>query len=472
MITRGERWTLLNQDCLEVMKRLPADRFDSCVTDPPYGLSEPPPMLDVLNCWIHGLPYRPETLRGGFMGKAWDAFVPGPEVWREVLRVLKPGAHLLTFGGSRTYDLIGVALRLAGFEIRDTLSWMYGTGFPKSLNLGDGRGTALKPAWEPIILARKPLTGTVAANVQQWGTGALNIDGCRVEGVKPERGAFDSNTRNNPILHTRSATASSPGATTDVGRWPANVLLDEHAAELLDEQTGVLMSGSMKAGVNAGRKSAVYSADARRPLATDIIGSTGGAARFFYVAKASRAERDAGCEALPTRSAGEATDRTDDTAGLSSPRAGAGRTGGARNIHPTVKPIALMRWLVRLVTPPGGTVLDPFTGSGSTGVAALQEGVSFVGVEREPEYIPIARARLEHAVQPSTAESDGLIAVARSTSPDYDARAAAATAHVRPLDPNDPEDLARWDRERGRALRLAGLFTITNSLPGETHADR
>jgi site-specific DNA-methyltransferase (adenine-specific) len=429
MITRGERWTLLNQDCLEVMKRLPADRFDSCVTDPPYELTaarrtKPAP-------FVEGSPYSRHRVGvngdnrpvGGFMGKEWDGTGVSfrPETWAAVLRVLKPGAYLLAFGGSRTFHRIACAIEDAGFEIRDTLSWMYGTGFPKSLNVevavnqalnpnwgvGDpsdpravqfaGRGTALKPAWEPIILARKPLAGTVAANVQQWGTGALNINGCRIEGSKPERGAIDSDARNTPILHTRSATASSPGATSDVGRWPANVLLDEKAAALLDAQTGTLKSGSMKAGVYAVRKSAVYSADARRPLAADIIGSTGGASRFFYVAKASRAERDAGCDALPARSAGEATDRTDDTAGLSSPRAGAGRTGGARNIHPTVKPIALMRWLVRLVTPPGGTVLDPFTGSGSTGVAALQEGFEFVGVEREPEYIPIARARLEHA---------------------------------------------------------------------------
>lgn len=371
--------------------------MDSVVTDPPYGLGEIPDMTAVLTAWLAGVPYMPSGR--GFMGKTWDAFIPGPEIWREVFRVLKPGGHLLTFGGSRTFDLVGLAVRLAGFEIRDTLSWMYGTGFPKSLNLGDGRGTALKPAWEPVIMARKPLSGTVAANVAKWGTGALNVDRCRIaseSGGRPARGAHQARPDEGSASSFDLGSGMALGITTQ-GRWPANVLLDEDAAQVLDAQTGTLTSGSMAAGVNAGRKSTVYAPDAGRPLANEIVGSSGGASRFFYVAKASRSERDAGCEALPVRSGGEATDREDGADGLSSPRAGAGRTGTARNIHPTVKPVELMRWLVRLVTPPGGYVFDPFTGSGTTGVAALAEGFKFGGCEREPEYAKIAVHRLTHA---------------------------------------------------------------------------
>lgn len=441
---KAGRYTLVHGECLEILRKLPADKFEACVTDPPYGLGEPPPMQDVLRAWLAGEVYQPKGR--GFMGKAWDAFVPGPAVWREVFRVLKPGAHLLTFGGSRTYDLIGVALRLAGFEVRDTLSWMYGTGFPKSLNVSkaiddaagaerevigrrkrdggpagmteekgwnagpmanddgtvvvttpatdaarrwEGWGTALKPAWEPVILARKPLAGTVAQNVQAHGTGALNIDGCRIG---------EENTQRTQVGTTQVWEGGAfSGARTNgslAGRWPANVLLDEHTAELLDAQTGESKSGVQRRPFGRG---GIWSTQKGEAPAGPQYGDSGGASRFFYVAKASRAERDAGCEALPVRSAGEATDREDGADGLSSPRSGAGRTGGARNIHPTVKPLALMRWLVRLVTPPGGCVLDPFAGSASTGVAALQEGALFVGIERETEYVPIALARLEHA---------------------------------------------------------------------------
>lgn len=472
------------------MKRLRENSIDSVVTDPPYEL--------------------------GFMGKSWDSsgIAFRPETWAAVLRVLKPGGYLLAFGGSRTFHRIAVAIEDAGFEIRDTLSWMYGTGFPKSLDVSkaidqqergtmvrakllhfarmrgingqwleergvasassfkdwtvgghvpgeknwqiikaalevtaeeeaaferavvargtaglgasasggaafeggyrtefnitapatdaarqwEGWGTALKPAWEPVIMARKPLAGTVAANVQRWGSGALNIDGCRIAARAddynhPGNAGIVDNCRIYGTFANKNQAKPH-----DLGRWPANVVLDEEAAAALDAQTGTLKSGAIKAHhVRTTSKTKNTFGERAANPEPPRESSEGGASRFFYVAKASRSERDAGCEALPARSAGEATDRGDDTDGLSSPRAGAGRTGGARNIHPTVKPVELMRWLVRLVTPPGGYVFDPFAGSGTTGVAALQEGFVFGGCEREPEYATIAIRRLTHA---------------------------------------------------------------------------
>jgi site-specific DNA-methyltransferase (adenine-specific) len=346
---------------------------DSCVTDPPYEL--------------------------GFMGKGWDSsgVAFDPKTWAAVFRVLKPGAFLCAFGGTRTYHRIACAIEDAGFEIRDCLSWLYGTGFPKSLNVGDGRGTALKPAWEPIILARKPLIGTVAANVSEHGTGALNIDACRI-GLGLDKTPAPTRRGNSTPWFTTAA-AQRLGGDDTVGRWPANVLLDEEAARLLDEQSGTLTSGTKSPhhARNAPRlgKNA-YGSDPGTPVPREWTGDSGGASRFFYCAKASASEREAGCDALPAKSAGELTDREDGSDGLNSPRAGAGRTStGRKNHHPTVKPIALMEWLVRLVTPPGGTVLDPFLGSGTTGIAALRQGFRFVGVELGEEYIELMRTRIE-----------------------------------------------------------------------------
>lgn len=326
-------------DCRDVLATLPEESVDACVTDPPYGL--------------------------GFMGKDWDRGVPGVEFWAAMLRVLKPGAHLLAFGGTRTHHRLMCAIEDAGFEIRDCLGWLYGTGFPKSKNLdGDwqGWGTALKPAWEPIILARKPLAGTVAANVGEHGTGALNIDACRIEGVDTRRikaGGANDFPHEDDTWQPRGVEVGSA-----LGRWPANILHDG--------SDGVL----------------------------EVFGDS---SRFFYCAKASKAERNAGCEHLPSRSAGEVTGgRKEGSAGLNSPRAGAGRTSGNVNHHPTVKPVALMRYLCRLITPPGGTVLDPFNGSGSTGSAALSEGFGYIGIDINPEYIAITERRLS-GVQTSLA---------------------------------------------------------------------
>jgi hypothetical protein len=313
-------------DCLEVLRTLPDCSVDAVVTDPPYGLS--------------------------FMGKRWDYDVPSVEVWAECLRVLKPGGHLLAFAGTRTQHRMAVRIEDAGFEIRDMIAWVYGSGFPKSHNLKDdwqGWGTALKPALEPITVARKPLIGTVAENVLAHGTGALNVDGCRVESDGAHKRPFQPSNYERTVYGARAQSGFQP--TNAEGRWPANLIHD----------------GS-----------------------DEVVGLTGDAARFFYCAKASKADRDEGCEGLAAKEAGI---KNDSGRGFSEsdPMAKIMR----RNHHPTVKPTALMQYLCRLVTPPGGTVLDPFMGSGSTGAAAMLEGFQFIGIEREAEYVAIARERIE-----------------------------------------------------------------------------
>jgi DNA modification methylase len=463
-------------DCVEWLQSLAPNSVDAIVTDPPYGL--------------------------GFMGKAWDALPPGREWAEACLRVLKPGGHLVAFGGTRTVHRLTVAIEDAGFEIRDSIGWVYYSGFPKSLDVskaldfrrddtlevrvvcrwlraridehptetvktiaarfgvhtrmvdhwaardsdsqpslptmeqwaalrdvlgfggdmdarvaelsarkgtaenerpdretapldgvttyGGGRrtvvsvgspvtpdaerwsgwGTALKPAIEPAVLARKPLDGTVASNVLRWGTGALNIDACRFAPGDPAWVGPDDGTLptqhgaaggENGLLGTSTFRIHDrpPGQTAGQlhGRWPANV---------------------------------------------------------YYCPKAPRKERERGCDGLPTRSGAEAVDREEDSAGTRSPRAGAGRTASSvRNHHPTVKPVRLMRWLIRLVTPPGGLVLDPFLGSGTTGIAALLEGVRFAGAEREAEYHAIAQARMDHALRHPEQWADGARPVRR-----------------------------------------------------------
>lgn len=412
-------WTLFPGDCIETLRAFPDACIDAVVTDPPYGLSKEPDMAEVLRHWLDGDDY--EHNGGGFMGKTWDSFVPGPSVWREVFRVLKPGGHMLVFSGTRTYDLTVLAIRLAGFEIRDQLAWMYGTGFPKSSDFakdheaskrndcwtprpefegtpyGDGEwGTALKPAQEPIVLARKPLIGTVARNVLEHGTGGLNVDGCRV--------GTDGGTTGTNYAKTGLFGIGGKCEIADIGkgRWPANVLLDEAAAAMLDAQTGDLPAG-VAVKRNLPEAGAAQQLDVKAPTqrGEDVsYGGSGGASRFFYVAKPTTKERERGLEAFQKASAGELTGgRKEGSAGLDNPRAGAGRTSkGRANTHPTVKPIALMRYLVRLITPPGGVVLDPFNGSGSTGCAAVLEGVGrYIGCELSPEYCAISRARIAAA---------------------------------------------------------------------------
>lgn len=435
---------IINMECLAGMSACLADNsVDAVVTDPPYGLSKEPDMMEVMKHWMNGDDYV--HTGGGFMGKSWDSFVPGPAIWKEVFRVLKPGGYLLAFFSSRTYDIGTLAIRLAGFEIRDQIMWVYGSGFPKSLDVSkaidkaagvtreiiginpnsrpnmvninatvlskrvdapltapttdeakqwSGWGTALKPAHEPICVARKPLSGTVAENVLRHGTGALNIDGCRVG----DEVRFNAPAGNKP--GGNSYNMSAVGMPQDVegsavtGRWPANFVHDGSDEVLVGFP--YTKSGAIKLHhVRTTSKTAnAYGERAAPPEETPA--SEGSAARFFYCAKTSKADRNEGVS-LTAASAAEMVEREADSAGMNSPRAGAGRTSGARNDHPTVKPTELMRWLVRLVTPPGGTVLDPFTGSGSTGKACAIEGFEFIGFEMDPHYCEIAEQRIAKA---------------------------------------------------------------------------
>ena len=540
---------ILHGDCLERMREMDAESVDAIVTDPPYGIS--------------------------FMSRKWDYDVPSVDVWREALRVLKPGGHLLAFGGTRTYHRMVVNIEDAGFEVRDQLQWVYGQGFPKSLNVSktldgtrcscggstvpydhaketkpanerdlrsvregdvsqavharhergqvllpslsqpgtpapgraelpsdggagesrvegrrdvlqeegqlqehpiptgagvgasdgtsrrihhgapardgaaggattepersgtppgprsrkqsprqlrtvaeqrdaqkrgawptcdgcgkpivpDGLGSALKPSNEPVCMARKPFPGTVAANVLEYGTGAINVDACRI-------GTGDDRTSGGLTLKGSiwGSQGTDRAARPDGGRWPPNVLLgcaceDEHepscAVALLDAQSGERKLGGQRKGAVEGISNQVY---AKGWVRSETLGygDTGGASRFYYVAKASKAERNMGCEGLPAKRGGSEQFDSRWKEGT-----GADRMPVNQNTHPTVKPVAVMRWLVRLVCPPGGLVLDPFAGSGTTGVACAQEGFRFVGIERELEYCEIARRRIAAAV--------------------------------------------------------------------------
>jgi DNA modification methylase len=380
---------ILHGNNLDLLKTLPDNSVDSIVTDPPYGLS--------------------------FMNKKWDYDVPSVELWQEVYRVLKHGGHVLSFGGTRTYHRMVVNMEDAGFEIRDQIMWLYGSGFPKSLNIGkaidkiqgnerevvgemragqtamgqnsgwnkhenkteikitkgggdwEGWGTALKPANEPICLARKPLSEkSVAENVLKYGTGGINIDGCRVgdsliKGQKAGAGfnnvkGFGKNTKIGDKI------ANEYIGEDVIGRFPANVILDEEAGIILDQQSGILnKQGISKTDNKSGWQNQYVGGNEVKPIERKLYLDIGGASRFFYCAKASKSDR------------------------------------GDGNIHPTVKPTELMRYLCRLITPPNGIVLDPFMGSGSTGKGAILEGFDFIGMELDAEYVEIAKARIANA---------------------------------------------------------------------------
>lgn len=361
---------LIEGDCLLVMRELPDNSIDAIVTDPPYGLS--------------------------FMGRQWDYDVPTTEVWAECLRVLKPGGHLLSFFGTRTYHRGVVRIEDAGFEIRDQIMWLYGSGFPKSSNQdGDweGWGTALKPAHEPIVMARKPLIGTVPANLAAHGVGALNIDRCRVGddivGWGGARGGSDDPTQS----QGRNFRLGEGDARPAVGRWPANVIhdgSDEVLAAFPDARGQIADASSSDE-----RKTQHTYGQMRRGNDGAKARDTGGsAARFFYCAKASKSDRDDGVTTPEQAFVWFQT--ANGTSGKPS-SISEGCNTAYRNTHPTVKPTALMRYLCRLVTPPGGTVLDPFMGSGSTGRGAVLEGFSFIGIEREATYYDIADMRIAAA---------------------------------------------------------------------------
>lgn len=394
-----ERCALFHGDSANVGLILRPNTVDAIVTDPPAGIS--------------------------FMGRDWDSDKGGRDEWirwladlfRPAFAALKPGGHALVWAIPRTSHWTAMALELAGFEIRDVHHHIFGSGFPKSLTpnsapIPEGTGTATKPAVEHWILARKPLEGTYAANVEAFRTGVLNIDACRIGtsgGTKSLPGT-EPNLKNEVYGEGMGGLPIDPSA--ELGRWPAHLSL-EHAlgcndgespcvigcpVRLLDEQSGQIDSHGPTAVVN--RAGLGYKSSAKGN-AGRVVRDKGGASRFFYIAKPSRKEKDAGLDHLPIVTGGEATGRADGSAGVNNPRAGAGRTGGARNHHPTVKSIALMQWLVRLITPPRGLVLDLFAGSGTTGVAALHEGCEFVGIELTDKYIPITKGRLEEALRNS-----------------------------------------------------------------------
>ena len=517
---------IINGNNIDILKTYPDNYFDAVVTDPPYGLGKEPNAEELMKDWIeHG--YH-KIIGSGFMGKEWDAFVPQPIFWKEVFRVLKHGGHVLSFFGTRTYDWGVMSMRFAGFEVRDCIQWLYGSGFPKSHNISkaldkmegaerevigkkergsveeakergvgflsdpanrnntkqfgygtelitapstdsakqwDGWGTALKPANEPIVLARKPLEKglSIAENILKWGVGGINIDASRVS-TNGESWERDNNVEYriaNNIPPTKSMLSNGNGAfvnSNPQGRFPANIILTHHEdceckgtkkvkaikggnsraiqkntyndfgknydntpngigcgfgdedgneevenwhchedcpIRILDEQSGISKSTASIRNNKKRNEDNVYGGGKGIPQISleSNHSDKGGASRFFYVAKASKSERNKGLEDFEAKRM-EGRDEGQDERSV----AYKARPTPMANIHPTVKPIKLMQYLVKLITPPNGIVLDPFCGSGTTGVACKIDGFQFIGLEQDPEYTKIAEARLENYI--------------------------------------------------------------------------
>lgn len=357
--------TIITGDCLEVMKSFPDNHFSAIVTDPPYGLS--------------------------FMGKGWDHAVPGIAYWESCLRCLKPGGFLLAMGGTRTNHRLASAIENAGFGIRDTVMWLYGSGFPKSYNhFGiEGYGTALKPAFEPIIMAMKPCDGTFAQNAAKWGQAGINIDGCLIR--SKAKSFIDNRDQKKSYVYGKYNPSNYDGSK---GRWPSNVILDEEAARMLDEQTKG--TRAEKASCIGQKNNGTAFWGHGKPCDVKDRGyyaDYGGASRFFYCAKTSSRERNEGLEEFPEKEGG-----IKNSAGRGYSETDPNRPVITKNNHPTVKPLKLMEYLIRLVMPPkDGLLLDPFAGSGSTIVAAKRLGFEAIGIEKCEEYAEIARARVAHA---------------------------------------------------------------------------
>jgi DNA modification methylase len=543
---------VINGNNIDILKTYPDNYFDAVVTDPPYGLGKEPNAEELMKDWIeHG--YH-EISGSGFMGKEWDAFVPQPIFWKEVYRVLKPGGHILSFFGTRTYDWGVMSMRFAGFEVRDCIQWLYGSGFPKSHNIGkaldkiegaerevvgktitggikgarpdnaegfsnpytsgqtmvditapateaaklwDGWGTALKPANEPIVLARKPLEKglSIAENILKWEVGGINIDASRVGSETRTTPVFSNDTKSDTTTFNLNSNIQHERVETNQGRFPANIILthhedceckgtkkvkgskdgirkassefgqnsgwndhenkdtirkgtaDENGQEeiedwdchedcpirILDEQSGITKTGDIKpyksnsnSTIYGGGKG--YYTEIRN---TNFKGDKGGASRFFYVAKASKAERNKGLDGfeekekpdnyiMPKLTCSECgSKRVDSSNSLvcgcngkthyeeqNSLESKNNLAGGNKNFHPTVKPIKLMQYLVKMITPPNGIVLDPFCGSGTTGVACKIDGFQFIGLEQDPEYTKIAEARISNYKDDSIKKKD------------------------------------------------------------------
>jgi site-specific DNA-methyltransferase (adenine-specific) len=482
---------------IESLKEIPDNYFDSVVTDPPYGLGKEPDAAEMLKAWVE-TGYL-EITGKGFMGKEWDAFVPQPLFWKEVFRVLKPGGHIVAFYGTRTYDWGVMAMRIAGFEIRDGLQWLYGSGFPKSFNVAkkideilgnereiigidnnperfknykeqdgverknfndkitkgnskyEGYGTALKPAVEPIVLARKPLEKglSIAENVIKWGTGGINVDGCRISTQDNlNGGSYGNSTREEDDFFKGKKPAGAGDFVQPEGRFPANLILSHHpdccfngvkkigsgekkyhedgdtttASEgwhnnnksmfthknadviasygeetvedwtcvdgcpikIMNEQSGVTKSSG---GVNTNFDNKFFK-NIGGGIGSNAggLGDVGGASRFFYTAKTSKSEKNFGLDGLEQKRSSNYGNN-----GFSSANP---KHSIQSNFHPTVKPVRLMQYLARLITPPNGKVLDPFNGSGTTGIACVLEGFEYTGLELDEEYCKISEARI------------------------------------------------------------------------------